>query len=115
MQDLIKWSSANLSRRGFLGRIAAGAFSALAAASVLRPTTALAGGCTGPFGSGACPSVNCGSKGHCQPGGEFSCGNVSGYCPSGTSCWSSSGHTCCDCKCYRFVNGTIMYCYCHWT
>lgn len=36
---------------------------------------------------------------------------VSGFCPSGTACWTNNGHTCCDCHCGDLY-GRSWYCCC---
>lgn len=105
-----------INRRQFLRKTGAAAFGTVIAVSGfgrLDPTLAEAC-CTGPFGSGACPPSNC-SGAACVSGGGATCGYITGFCPTGTACWSSGcGGTCCDCSCYYPPDPqTTFYCYCH--
>ena len=92
--------------------ISASAFTTLAGLAVnLQPLpAAVAGCCTGPFGTGQCSSSNCNSF-WCQN----QCELVSGYCPGGGACWTSyacsPALTCCDCTCSTPQHDWWCYCY----
>jgi hypothetical protein len=113
VKELLQRSAIHLNRRRFLGGAAAATFAALAGASVARAPIAMAGGCTGPNGTGPCASVRCRSGRGCNSTSTVGCYKVTGFCPTGTPCWSSAGHTCCDCRCQIYSTGYSFYCYCH--
>ena len=109
MSDLLEWAAVEVNRRRFLKRLTGLAFGLFAGAAMGIPELALAAGCTGPFGSGACYSANCNGP-NCQNGGGVVCSNVGGFCDD-DACWTSGAHTCCDCVCR--VDVFVFYCYCH--
>ncbi len=113
MTDLLQWSALQLSRRRFLKRTSAFVFGIFAGTTVRAPV-ALASSCplpcVGPFGTGYCGSCLCNGA-SCRTGCGCECIFVTGYCPSGSACWSRSGTTCCDCHC-RCDVGLHFYCFC---
>jgi|GraSoiStandDraft_52_1057288.scaffolds.fasta_scaffold103425_2 hypothetical protein len=107
--QLVKWTAMHTTRRRFLARGLGGAFAAIAGATVGVPR-AEAFPCTGPNGSGYCGDQYC--TGHiCHGSGGIQCGYVTGYCPTGTACWTwTSGKSCCDCAC---CITHCVYCFCY--
>lgn len=90
-----------LSRQGFT------ALAGLAAS--LRPLPADAACCSGPFGAGPCGPGDC-SGGNCA--GKTHA--ITGFCPSGGSCWNDGCGTCCDCE-WVYDDPPVYqmyYCYC---
>jgi hypothetical protein len=116
MNELLQWTAVQINRRKFLKRIAGGAFVTYAGFAVRAPT-ALAGTCPypciGPHGTNRCTTYVPGTcnGAACQGVYGVSCDYVSGFCPSGSACWSVSGHVCCDCHCGDF-EGRSWYCFC---
>lgn len=108
-QQLVKWTATRIGRRPMLKGTLGVAFSVLAGLTVgVHRVNAI--GCTGPFGSGHCPSNLCQGSA-CTGDGFTPCNYVTGYCPSGGSCWTTdSGTTCCDCYCG--LPGGTFYCAC---
>jgi hypothetical protein len=110
MIDLIEVTAVQVNRRSFLRRVTAALFALLAGLAAGTPRPAVAGGCSGPYGSGRCSGCNCSSH-RCACG----CGGCCQYeyccCGGYTACWSSAGHTCCDCRCRS--GSFTWYCYCH--
>lgn len=107
MKELLHRTTIAVNRRRLLRNTAATAFGVLAGAAV-GGGPAYAGGCTGPYNTGACYSNNCPD---CRNAYPRHCWKVTGFCETGTACWRSSGHTCCKCKCD--YSGRAFYCYCH--
>jgi hypothetical protein len=126
MKRVLRWTTMRINRRTALRGASAAAFGVLAAAAVGRPAFAITEPCTGPGGSGRCPSGNC-SGSTCHNFGATFCAPVTGFCVTATSaCWTSSaGGTCCDCKCHKDGTqgpvtdggGTVpprnFYCFCY--
>jgi hypothetical protein len=116
MTQLLQWTALQINRRTFLKRTLGGAFAAYAGAAVGAPTALAAtcpNPCVGPYGRGRCSSYVPGtcSGSSCADVYGVSCNKVSGFCPSGTACWTNNGHTCCDCHCGDLY-GRSWYCYC---
>lgn len=91
--------------------ISRGGVTALAGlAAAYRPLPAAAAACcTGPYGTGPCEGYSDCSGSTCTN----DCSFVSGFCPTGSACWSSyscSG-TCCDCQCYGSTGWYWCYCF----
>jgi hypothetical protein len=107
--EFLHWTATQLNRRTFLKRTLGGAF-AVAAGAAVRAPVAVAGGCSGPNGTGACAPYLCNGP-NCTSGQGITCTNITGFCPGGGSCWTSGSTTCCDCFCH--VDPPIhWYCYC---
>jgi hypothetical protein len=113
LNALLVRSTLGTNRSTFLRRSAATLFALFAGATVgVRPAFAdptCTQCCSGPFGSGYCGESNCNGN---QCAGI--CGNVTGYCQSGGSCWGffclGAYRSCCDCACSAGVH--IVYCFC---
>lgn len=107
MTRLVKWGAMRINRRRALTAAGVGVFATLASVAVASP--AHAGPCSGPYGTGWCGSALC-SGPNCRNALPYKCSKIYGHCGA-TPCWSSSGHTCCDCRC---TDGPVAwYCYCH--
>jgi hypothetical protein len=126
MSEWLLWRARRLSRRRFVERSLSTIFGALAALSVGRGDVLaqcanncdLDGcSCVGPYDTESCGSDLCqGSACSGDPSLDIQCSYVSGFCPSGTACWSQSCGgsclTCCDCLCDQYSTGHTFYCYC---
>jgi hypothetical protein len=114
MNELIAWTSTEITRRRFLRRASVATFGALAGLSVGVPRALAANCCTGPYGTGYCGSDFCtGHTCHSHIVGA-TCDLTTAFCPGGSGCWTSFGcsGTCCDCHCGDRTGGS-WYCYCH--
>lgn len=114
MSEFVTWTAKKFSRRKFVQRAAAASFGIFSGLAIGVPKAFAYPCCTGPNGTGNCGSGFC--NGHAchsnDPG--VSCVNITGYCPSGSPCWTTDicvSGTCCDCQCCE--SGTCWYCYCY--
>lgn len=104
----VRW----INRRKFMTAAAGATVGGFLGATVGKSPSAMAlavAPCTGPNGTGRCPSTNC-SGAHCAG----ACGAYNSQC--GGTCWTSpQGGTCCDCYCAPNPPSTpyAYYCYCH--
>lgn len=107
--EVMRWGALRINRRRALTAAGTGVFAAFASMTVGAP--AHAGPCSGPYETGWCGRSLC-SGPNCRNSLPYKCYKISGYCDTpGIACWSSSGHTCCKCKCYEHTD--VWYCYCH--
>jgi hypothetical protein len=117
VKELLQWTALQINRRSFLKRTLGGAFAAYAGMTVGSSASAVAQSCPypciGPYGTGRCTTKVTGtcSGSACHDVYGVSCNYVTGFCPSGSACWSTSGHVCCDCHCGDMY-GRSWYCYC---
>jgi hypothetical protein len=112
MKQLLMTTAIQTNRRTFLRNAAVVTFGTFAAWSVGERQAFAAQcilPCTGPQGTGSC-GTHC--SGHTCKGDFYtSCHSVSGFCKTGTACWSYGSGSCCDCRCCDYY-GHCWYCYC---
>ena len=103
MKRVLRWTALRINRRQALRGASTAAFGVLAGAAIGRPAGAAdLPPCTGPNGTGRCPTLYC-STYRCRTYGLTECGFFFGACPTPNgACWTSfTGGTCCDCLCTR--------------
>lgn len=114
MKQGMQWLTIQIDRRRFLRTTAATAFGLLAGLSVGRTSVLATPPCTGPYGSGQCDAVYCGSGSN-----SWQC-NYSSYCQYWTNAWypgacwhDPAGTNCTCCDCYCCPPWGCFYCYCY--
>lgn len=107
-ERILQFATMRIGRRKVLKGALATTFATIAGAAVGRKHVE-ANDCVGPGGSGYCGATRC-SGSACTSDGYWDCTYVTGFCYTGTSCWTGSTGTCCDCFCAH--QDSFFYCDC---